>query len=153
MTFTARFEVAGECHVHGSMEVQGLLGPLAIPWVLCTNAKKEAYRIYPWFANWVSSQKCEDDPQPGPVPEEWWKIEWNRVSDDPACFIQFENTGEVINSDPRLDSARCQLGDAGTGGKAGVWVVQSTIDYLQRVAGYPADSEIATPTAGANPAS
>lgn len=122
-----RFEVAGECHVHGSMEVQGLLGPLAIPWVLCTNAKKEAYRIYPWFANWVSSQKCEDDPQPGPVPEEWWKIEWNRVSDDPACFIQFENTGEVINSDPRLDSARCQLGDAGTGGKAGVWVVQSTV--------------------------
>ncbi|KAI6484227.1 hypothetical protein MCOR14_009984 [Pyricularia oryzae] len=88
---------------------------------------KEGGIRYPWFANWVSGQKCEDDPQPGPVPEEWWKIEWNSIPDDPACFIRFENTGEVINSDPRLDSARCQLGDAGTGGKAGVWVVQSTV--------------------------
>lgn len=53
-----RFEVARECRVHGSMEVQSLLGPLAVPWVLCTNAKKDAYRIYPWFANWVAAKSA-----------------------------------------------------------------------------------------------
>ncbi|KAI6409688.1 hypothetical protein MCOR23_000778 [Pyricularia oryzae] len=98
-----KYEVVGECYVHGFMEMQALLGPVPAPWVY-RNQIKEDGAWYPWFVNSVSGQASEDDPRLGPVPEGWEQMAWSRSPEDPLYFVRFRNkvTGEIINSDPRL---------------------------------------------------
>jgi hypothetical protein len=97
------FIVVGNCYVHGFGEAFAFLGPLPAPWKLryrsCHFGGFQAR-----FFNSATSEESVHDPRLGPLPEKWEWMQAQRTREDPYFFEKYRNkeTGEVINSDPRM---------------------------------------------------
>lgn len=97
------FSVVGECFVHGLHDAIGLLGPLPQPWIGVA-AWVEGDRRCLRFLNTETQELSKEDPRLKPL------LEWERFTkqvngDDPILydFFRHNQTGEVINYDPRLE--------------------------------------------------
>ncbi|KAI1380165.1 HET-domain-containing protein [Hypoxylon crocopeplum] len=106
-TSTGKYEVIGDCYVHGIMDAEALLGPLPSPWRVVGKQEEDRYfRVhYNDDDDDTRSPSTEDPRLDGiPIPSKWEPIEWERTRDDPHYCRKFRNneTREVINSDPRL---------------------------------------------------
>jgi hypothetical protein len=58
------------------------------------------------FYNSETNTTCDEDPRLGLLPEEWEVVDCGeRTSEDPRIFRCFKNkqTGEIVNSDPRME--------------------------------------------------
>lgn len=58
------------------------------------------------FYNSETKITQDEDPRLGPLPEEWAAMgRKERTSEDPRIFAYFKNkqTGEIVNSDPRME--------------------------------------------------
>ncbi|KAI0470438.1 heterokaryon incompatibility protein-domain-containing protein [Xylariaceae sp. FL0804] len=104
-----KYEIIGECYVHGLMEGEALLGPVRRPWKLVGERRSGSVHAYtPAFVNVETGEHSMVDPRMGPLPDEWQPCEWKRTREDPRVFYKFKNkkTGEILNSDPRLSPGK-----------------------------------------------
>ncbi|KAI1429762.1 HET-domain-containing protein [Xylaria sp. FL1777] len=104
-TYNGEYEVVGACYIHGVMDGEALLGALPHPWKV--RMKPDKWGICsPSFHNGDSNTTCEYDPRLDsiPIPAEWepMEFEWTRSDPDYCRKFRNKNTGEIINSDPRL---------------------------------------------------
>ncbi|KAF4452329.1 heterokaryon incompatibility [Fusarium albosuccineum] len=100
------FKIVGECYMHGVCDGTALLGPLPKPWIVQIPAGRSGLFDEYCFKNTETDQVTREDPRMGPLPAEWERLEVGRSSsDDPEFCERFRNvvSGEVQNSDPRLD--------------------------------------------------
>ncbi|KAI0151766.1 HET-domain-containing protein [Xylariaceae sp. FL1272] len=100
-----QFRVVGPCYVHGMMHGEALLGSLKHPWLVKVPGDEDGQdRAH--FKNTETDLSTHEDPRLAeiPIPEEWEPIEFEWTTADPLYTKKFrnKNTGEVINSDPRL---------------------------------------------------
>ena len=99
----SRFSVIGHCYIYGLQDGEGILGPLPSHWkvvfMMDTLGRLEAR-----FLNTSTNEKTTLDPRLGPLAEPWEELKAVRTRDDPTIFARFRNkqTGEVMNSDPRM---------------------------------------------------
>ncbi|KAF8863011.1 hypothetical protein BDZ45DRAFT_738690 [Acephala macrosclerotiorum] len=95
------FSIIGHCYIHGLMHGEALLGPVPKPWV--------AKRRMNWrggheaCSEHTMSEEVVDmteDPHLYSGSDDWERLE----NDDPHRIQKWKNheTGEVVNSDPRL---------------------------------------------------
>ncbi|OTA62266.1 HET-domain-containing protein [Hypoxylon sp. EC38] len=111
-TTTGEYKVIGDCYgmLHGIMYGEAILGPIPRPWkVVILREEDWRHRAHYWKVNIDDEsieEKSTEDPrlEQIPIPPEWEPIEWERTRADPLNCKKFRNrdTGEVINSDPRL---------------------------------------------------
>jgi hypothetical protein len=98
------FEIVGECHVHGIMDGESLLGPLPHGWEVRSEPTAGTREWAPHY--WNSSTKIlsAQDPRLGKMPPDWESTSQERTPDDPIMCAPHRNkvTGTVLNSDPRL---------------------------------------------------
>jgi hypothetical protein len=96
------FSVVGFCFVHGLMDGESLLGPLPVPWKLRLLSRHGSF--VPEYVNPLTDKHQSDDPRLQPLADGWKMLQRERTQDDPEFFQDFRNeqTGEVLNSDPRL---------------------------------------------------
>ncbi|KAI8631090.1 HET-domain-containing protein [Xylariaceae sp. FL1651] len=104
-TRNAEYEVVGDCYVHGIMDGELLLGALLPPWTVKVELSEDgAYRVE--FHSDKPDAITADDPRLTdiPLPTEWEPVEFEWTPADPFYCKKFrnKNTGEIINSDPRL---------------------------------------------------
>ncbi|CZR58567.1 uncharacterized protein PAC_08459 [Phialocephala subalpina] len=96
------FKIVGHSYLHGVMNGEALLGPLPKPWA----PKREFNPTNQlWEQRFFDTEKREavdakNDPRLEPVPDQWECLE----NDAPFLLQKWKNkeTGEIINSDPRL---------------------------------------------------
>jgi hypothetical protein len=89
-------------YIHGLMEGQALSGPLPASWSLTIGrfGRKRGYL----FLNRQTNERTKQDPRLDPLPVNWEAIE----KEDEMKLVNYvqhhrnRNTGEIINSDPRL---------------------------------------------------
>ncbi|KAH7380692.1 heterokaryon incompatibility protein-domain-containing protein [Pyrenochaeta sp. MPI-SDFR-AT-0127] len=105
-----KYRVVGPTYVHGLMEGQAILGPIPAPWkMVIRNPEKlqtsySAVAVDPSFYNPDTGEGTRQDPRLGALSHEWeqaHKVDESRI----GVFVQYHrntNTGEMINSDPRL---------------------------------------------------
>ena len=94
------FKVLGECFVRSFQDASALLGPLPESWRV-----QLRIHITPRFCFVDSSSGKEDFDDPRLDPLDGWKsLNSYSEGDNPRISNNFQNllTGEVINSDPRL---------------------------------------------------
>lgn len=108
-TATGDFLVVGHCFVHGLMDAEGILGPLPAGWearISYLDDQVANERVATHFHNKVTDELSAEDPRLPPLEPCWERMQTKRTQDDPPCsvFKWFRNreTGETINSDPRL---------------------------------------------------
>ncbi|KAI2607991.1 HET-domain-containing protein [Hypoxylon sp. NC1633] len=104
-TPAGEYEVVGDCYVLGIMEGEAVLGSLPPPWKAIIKPNIYAHhRLH--YINKDTGDSSGDDPRLDeiPIPPEWEPMEWKTTRADPYYCRMFRNkeTGEVINSDPRL---------------------------------------------------
>ncbi|KAK5661140.1 hypothetical protein OQA88_11030 [Cercophora sp. LCS_1] len=98
-----KFRVVGVCFVPGLMDGESLLGPLPGNWRLQMIFRGGFYS--PTYTDTSLAEIMQtEDPRLGSLDPNWVAIPRDRTQDDPYFFSSFrdENTGRVINSDPRL---------------------------------------------------
>ncbi|KAI1277039.1 HET-domain-containing protein [Xylaria sp. FL0933] len=104
-TPNSEYKVVGDCYIYGAMDGEALLGELPCPWEVQVKSNKRGLWA-PGFQNNDLGQWSEDDPRLDniPLPAEWEPIELEWTRSDPEHCRKFRNrdTGEIINSDPRL---------------------------------------------------
>ncbi|KAI1353846.1 HET-domain-containing protein [Xylaria sp. FL0043] len=104
-TPNGEYEVVGSCYIHGVMDGEALLGELPCPWTVETQIDERGVWT-PCFQNDDLDEWTEDDPRLDsiPLPAEWEPIEFEWTRSDPDNCRKFRNrdTGEIINTDPRL---------------------------------------------------
>jgi hypothetical protein len=104
-TIDSEYEVVGDCYIHGVMDGEGLLGTIPPPWCVTMSTHLQGYwsRV---FQNTKADIYTTNDPRWAeiPIPPEWEPIDFERTVADPTHCVKFRNrnTGEIINSDPRL---------------------------------------------------
>ena len=98
-----RFQVVGDCYIHGLMDAESVLGPLIDFWKLQFGYDAGGCFV-PHFFNHSTKETTVEDPRLGLLPPEWRRLPPVRTRDDPYTFARYHNdaTGEVMNSDPRL---------------------------------------------------
>jgi hypothetical protein len=98
------FEVIGECFVHGLNDAIGLLGPLPSPWKVIGgwgHGNRYLFR----FSNADTGESTHEDPRLSPLTEsDWERFGHEPDANDPEIydFFKHKNTGEIMNSDPRM---------------------------------------------------
>ncbi|KAI0120886.1 HET-domain-containing protein [Hypoxylon sp. NC0597] len=101
---TGEYEVIGDCYMHGIMDGEAILGPILHPWKVVLVLEDGDDRIH--YVNVEAGYESTGDPRLEQIPmlPGWEPIEWERTRADPYYCTKFRNreTGEVINSDPRL---------------------------------------------------
>lgn len=100
---SGRYQVVGECYIHGLMDSESLLGPLPDPWKVLVDFDSNG--IYDGrYLNPSTGVVTKGDPRLDSLPVEWERVYADRSPDDPLLLALFKNkvTGEVMNSDPRL---------------------------------------------------
>ncbi|KAI0429111.1 HET-domain-containing protein [Xylaria sp. FL1042] len=106
-TSNGEYQVVGSCYIHGAMDGEVLLGELPYPWKIELEIDKRGNWMY-IFQNSCLDEWREDDPRLDsiPIPAEWEPIEFEWTRSDPDFCRKFRNrdTGEIINSDPRLSA-------------------------------------------------
>ncbi|KAI0811405.1 HET-domain-containing protein [Xylaria sp. FL0064] len=100
---TGHHRVVGDCYLSGFMDGEAVLGQLSPEWRVVGMKGDEGTDI-PYYCNSDTGAKLTEDPRLGELPPEWKPFDWVRTRDDPRYCSKFRNinTGEVINSDPRL---------------------------------------------------
>ncbi|KAI3320241.1 HET-domain-containing protein [Xylariaceae sp. AK1471] len=104
-TSSGEYEVVGDCYLHGIMDGEALLGALPPAWSaqLVPTADGVDRRL---FRNADTNITTSEDPRLVnlSIPAEWESIEFEWTPADPIYCKKFRNTntGEFINSDPRL---------------------------------------------------
>ncbi|KAG8157264.1 hypothetical protein KVR01_012972 [Diaporthe batatas] len=101
------YQVIGDCFVHGIMDGEAILGPLPRSYHIESRDDGPDFEAFiPVYVENDTQREQRDDPrlQNIPLPPEWEAFEKERTRDDPLIYSMFrsKNTGEVINSDPRL---------------------------------------------------
>ncbi|KAI0386421.1 HET-domain-containing protein [Hypomontagnella monticulosa] len=104
-TLRGEYQVIGDCYVHGIMDGEAFLGSIPPSWsVVMEPGRGLAY--IPHYYNKDTDHTSAEDPrlEQTPIPPEWEPIDWEWTRSDPIICAKFRNkeTGEVINSDPRL---------------------------------------------------
>jgi hypothetical protein len=96
------FSVVGFCFVHGLMDGESFLGPLPDPWKLRLLSRNGSF--VPEYVNPLTDKQQSEDPRLPPLADGWKMLQRERTQDDPEFFQDFRNeqTGRVLNSDPRL---------------------------------------------------
>ncbi|KAJ2995802.1 hypothetical protein NUW58_g1169 [Xylaria curta] len=96
--------VVGDCFVHGIMDGEAVLGRFPPNWKLI--AKTSGGAVLPHYLNTKNGVVTNADPRLDeiPLPEIWEPVEFERTREDPKSCRKYRNreTGDVINSDPRL---------------------------------------------------
>lgn len=98
--------VVGETFVHRLDDAIKLLGPLPEPWRVIRKAASRASHLH-YFFNPQTGETTREDPRLEPLHEhEWSRVDRDPDGDDPVHFDFFEHqdTGVVVNYDPRLES-------------------------------------------------
>jgi hypothetical protein len=97
-------EVVGECYVHGLENANAFLGPLPAPWrvvaIAIISSNVPEFRFY----NPETSTYTMNDPRL-PSLSEWERIDHDEYDcNDPQIYDYFRHkeTGEIMNSDPRM---------------------------------------------------
>lgn len=101
-TGSGNFLVVGPCFVHGLMDGESVLGPLPLSWKIQV---KTRYGVQTYqFVETATNTVTTDDPRLPSLPDEWAQVLRERTQDDPLDSKEFRNadTGEIINSDPRM---------------------------------------------------
>ncbi|KAH8666704.1 heterokaryon incompatibility protein-domain-containing protein [Xylariales sp. PMI_506] len=102
-TVDGSYEIIGPCYVHGFMDGEALIGPLSEPWAVRYPLSADRGGRSPEYYHRDTAQdpRLDEIPLPdgweaAPVPQ--------RQREDPVlcCWYRNRDTGEVINSDPRL---------------------------------------------------
>ena len=96
------FSVIGECFVYGLNDAISILGPLPEPWeVRCIPAPGKRSSVH--FYDKLTDLKTSEDPRLGELGS-WRRIPHSLTADDPETwdFFQNDETGEVMDSDPRM---------------------------------------------------
>jgi hypothetical protein len=93
--------------VHGLSDAVGILGPLPDHWKVIIKGDaigKPTHR----FVHLSDNEETVNDPRLEPLPLNWERAAYERLTDDPAIFERFKNvvTGELVNYDPRLSPER-----------------------------------------------
>ena len=99
------FLVVGFCFIPGLMDGESLLGLLPEEWELQLAFQQGWY--VPTYINTSSHESQSEDPRVQRLQyyaPQWEKISRKRTQDDPYFLQSFQHkqTGEVMNSDPRL---------------------------------------------------
>ncbi|KAI1869732.1 uncharacterized protein JN550_005713 [Neoarthrinium moseri] len=102
-----RYQMIGECFVHGLMDGEALLGRLELPYVMRAFVDPDGFPMNRALCCTLDSKVIvAEDPrlQDVPLPAGWEAVEFRRTREDPRNCTRYQNTvtGEVINSDPRL---------------------------------------------------
>ncbi|KAH8598663.1 heterokaryon incompatibility protein-domain-containing protein [Bisporella sp. PMI_857] len=100
------FQVLGECLIFGLNDSNAFLGPLPSPWAAHVFNDSTGVFTVLRFYNAETKTTCDEDPRLGPLPEEWEAVDrGERTSEDPRILRCFKNkqTGEIVNSDPRME--------------------------------------------------
>ncbi|KAE9368957.1 hypothetical protein N431DRAFT_382768 [Stipitochalara longipes BDJ] len=100
------FQVLGECLIFGLNDANAFLGPLPSPWAAHVFDDSTGLFTVLRFYNSETKMKLDEDPRLGPLPEGWEAVDrGERTSEDPRIFRCFKNkqTGEIVNSDPRME--------------------------------------------------
>ena len=102
-THPGKFQVVGDCYVHGLSDSTAILGPLKEPWQVRNDYDSAGFWI-PFYYNPLTGVTIVEDPRLGPFPLEWERIESKRTQGDPEVYARFRNklTRKRMNSDPRL---------------------------------------------------
>ncbi|KAI0811755.1 HET-domain-containing protein [Xylaria sp. FL0064] len=104
-TPNGEYKVVGNCYIYGAMDGEALLGEVPYPWRVEIISNKRGTWTF-GFQNDDLDEWREDDPRLDsiPLPAEWEPIEFEWTRSDPNICRKFRNrdTGEIINSDPRL---------------------------------------------------
>lgn len=99
--------VVGDCYMYGVMDGEALLGPFSEDYrVDGQYGLNEVVEGVPGYTDKNTGVQQREDPRLTriPLPTAWEAIEWNWTRNDPASCSKHRNkqTGEIINSDPRL---------------------------------------------------
>jgi hypothetical protein len=96
------FQVIGTCYVHGLTDAVGLLGPLP-PSVTLRVDDPERRSNYQFF-NSSTGVLTDEDPRLPPLSPGWERFEKEWTSVEPHVCAWFRNTetGEEMDSDPRM---------------------------------------------------
>jgi hypothetical protein len=99
----ATYQVVGCCHIHGLSDAEKLMGPLPNPWVFRVSSSTSGSRTH-CFHNSVTGENSKLDPRLEAWSPEWELCEAVETEKEEGHDIRFRNkeTGEVLNSDPRL---------------------------------------------------
>jgi hypothetical protein len=99
---STRFQHIGPAYVHGIMEGQAILGPLPFLWTLILSTSMHGSHFK--FHSSETGENCHHDPRLGDLPDEWEPVEKEDEARLPYIVQHYrnKNTGEIINSDPRL---------------------------------------------------
>lgn len=102
-TTTGTFQLVGSCYLHGFSSAEAFLGPLPVPWII--QYKPDSFGAQaPYFLNKDTNEEAQQDPRLEDLPPGWEAVQGDRTRDDPMLFKWFRNgnTGEAMNSDPRM---------------------------------------------------
>lgn len=87
------------------MDGEGVLGAISDPWKARMKMWEDSFLLRPHFFNTVTKALSTDDPRLPPLPATWEEQGLReRKQEDPFFFREFKDreTGDVINSDPRM---------------------------------------------------
>ena len=98
------FSVVGECYIHGLDDAVTLLGTLPSNFRSQLGVVQDGHTAVYAFKNLENKEAIKEDPRLPPLPAVWRQMDRGKTYDDPVLAQYFENeeTGEVINFDPRL---------------------------------------------------
>ncbi|KAF2671445.1 hypothetical protein BT63DRAFT_217171 [Microthyrium microscopicum] len=98
-----KFRIVGECDILGLRDGEALLGPLPSPWRSILGILADGFLRLGFRRHGTEEFELED-PRVDPISEPWERMDYHRERHDPKFFEKFRNkdTGEVINSDPRM---------------------------------------------------
>ncbi|KAH9905372.1 HET-domain-containing protein [Xylariomycetidae sp. FL2044] len=104
-TQNGEYAVIGDCYVHGIMDDEAVLGGLPHPWRVLVKDDANGLMKARYY-NDDTGDETSEDPRLAEVllPPEWEPIDREWTTADPLYCKWFKHreTGEVINSDPRL---------------------------------------------------
>jgi len=98
------YKVVGPCKLAGLQDATALLGPLPSPWRVQVFVPASSHVVYQFY-NEQTEEVTEDDPRLGPLGGQWERVHIERGNDHPlVCqFFRNQETGEIIDWDPRMD--------------------------------------------------
>ncbi|KAI0477382.1 HET-domain-containing protein [Xylariaceae sp. FL0804] len=103
---SGEYGVVGDCYVHGIMDGEALLGSFSAQWSVQYLGDGTDQYDRPCYCNSNTGLKTTEDPrlESVPLPPVWEPVEWERTRADPIFCNKYrhKDTGEIINSDPRL---------------------------------------------------
>ena len=103
-----KFQIVGDCYVHGAGDGAAFLGQLPAPWTVQQYWDVNHEPNMCVFFNSHTNVLSVEDPRLERLPEHWDLLPpRNTMSDDPLVLQEYRNnvTGEVTTTDPRLTPA------------------------------------------------